>query len=123
MNMGMIRKVSPPSQWTQDGWEQEDFYRRVYDFEKHHFSARTNYNVFWSANNYEMPNPIPRLDTEIEYWYGTSETKARRADIDCVRKTFSQTRFRELKGYAHAQLVVVHPEGFCKTAMQFLGEG
>lgn len=66
-NMGMMRKVSPPSQWTQDGWEQEDFYRWVYDFEKHHFSARTNYNVFWSANNYEMPNSIPRLDTEIEY--------------------------------------------------------
>ena len=50
-SMTCMKLAAPPERWTPKGEDPEEHYRRIFDFEKHHFSPRTIYNVFWSTNN------------------------------------------------------------------------
>ena len=115
----VMKLAVPPERWTPKGEDTEAHYRKIFDFEKHHFSPKTIWNVFWSTNNYSMPDPVPKVDTEIEYWYGEEEKKARRNDIKYVRKTYPQTVVHEFKGLAHAELVLMFPERFYNEIMRF----
>ncbi len=116
----IMKLAMPPERWTPKGQDPEEHYRRIFEFEKHHFSAKTIYRTFWSTNNYSMPNPIPCVDTEIEYWYGEEEKRARRRDLAYTRKTYPQTAPREFMGLAHAELVLMQPERFYREATRFL---
>lgn len=115
----VMKLAVPPERWTPKGEDPEAHYRKIFDFEKHHFSPKTIWNVFWSTNNYSMPDPVPKVDTEIEYWYGEEEKKARRNDIKYVRKTYPQTDVHEFKGLAHAELVLMFPERLYNEIMRF----
>ena len=66
-----------------------------------------------------MPDPVPAVDTEIEYWYGEEEKKARKSNLAYVRKAFPQTVSREFKGLAHAELVLMFPERFYQEVTRF----
>ena len=122
-SMTMMKLAAPPERWTPRGETAEEHYRKIFDFEKHHFSAKTIYNVFWSTNNYAMPESVPRVDTKIEYWYGEEEKRARRADLAYTQKAFPQTVSREFKGLAHAELVLMFPERFYEEVTRFMREG
>jgi len=108
----VMKAVMPPERWTPKGQDPEEHYRRIYEFEKNHFSSRSIYNVFWSANNYSMPDPVPQVSTVIEYWYGGGEKKARKDNISYVKRAFPQTEVREFGGLAHGELVMMFPERF-----------
>ncbi len=112
----------PPERWTPGGEDPETHYRALLEFYKQHYSPRTIYTVFWSTDNYSMPNPVPRVDTKIEYWYGEEEKRAREKehDIEFVSRTYPQTVFREFKGLAHAELVMMFPERFAREVKRFL---
>jgi len=116
----LMKLAMPPKRWTPAGQDPERHYRRIFDFEKHHFSSRTIYNTFWSTNNYAMPDPMPKVDTKIEYWYGEEERKARKNDLVYARKAFPQIVPREFKGLAHAELVMMYPERFHDEVIRFL---
>ena len=120
-SMWMMKLASPPERWTPPGEDPEEHYRKIFDFEKHHYSRKTIWNSFWSANNYAMPDPIPRVETEIEYWYGEEEQRARKADIAYVCRAFPQIALRRMDGMAHGELAMVYPERFYAEAMRFLG--
>ena len=122
-SMTLMKLAAPPERWTPQGEDPEEHYRRIFDFEKHHFSPRTIYRVFWSTNNYSMPDPMPRVDTKIEYWYGEEEKRARRNDLAYTRKVYPQTVAREFKGLAHAELVLMFPQRFREEILHFLREG
>lgn len=119
-NLWLMKKLIPPERWTPEGEDPEAHYRKVFEFEKNHYSAKTIYNVFWSANNYSMPDPIPHIDTLIEYWYGEEEKNARKNNLAYVRKAFPQTIPQEFKGLVHAELVLMFPERFRREIMRFL---
>ena len=89
-SVGAMKKVMPPERWTPEGEDPAEHYKKIYDYGKKHFSNRTIYNVFWSANNYPMPDPVPEVTTEMEYWYGEEERAARKADISYAKKSFPQ---------------------------------
>ena len=118
----IMRLAMPSERWTPEGVDPEDHYRKIFEFEKNHFSSKTIYNVFWSTNNYSMPDPIPAVSTQIEYWYGEEEKKARARNLAYTCKAFPQTVPREFEGLAHAELVMMFPERFYEEAMRFLGE-
>ena len=118
-NYGIMKAVMPPERWTPKGEDPEEHYRKIFEFEKHHFSSKTIYNVFWSTNNYSMPDPVPAIDTQIEYWYGEEEKKARKNDLAYARKAYPQTVAREFKGLAHAELVLMFPERFYEEVLRF----
>lgn len=115
----IMKLAVPPERWTPKGEDPEAHYRRIFDFEKHHFSHKTIWNVFWSTNNYSMPDPVSKVDTEIEYWYGEEEKKARKDDMAYVCRVYPQTVLREFKGLAHAELVLMFPERFYYEIMRF----
>ena len=84
------------------------------------YSPRTIRNVFWSGNNYALPETPTANDTRIAYWYGEDEEKDRRGNIRFLRRYFPQTQFHVFPKMAHAELVIVHPEKFCRSAEEFL---
>ena len=115
-----MKLAAPPKRWTPKGEDPEEHYSKIFEFEKNHFSPKTIYNVFWSANNYSMPDSIPHLETEIEYWYGEEERKARKNNLAYTLRAFPQTVPKEFKGLAHAELVLMFPERFHKEVMRFV---
>ena len=54
----VMKLAVPPKRWTPKGEDPETHYQKIFDFEKHHFSPKTIWNVFWSTNNYSMPDPV-----------------------------------------------------------------
>ena len=78
--------------------------------------------MFWSTNNYAMPDPVPKVGTRIEYWYGEEEERARRQDLAYTRRAYPQTVPRMFKGLAHAELVLMFPERFRREVIRFLRE-
>jgi hypothetical protein len=123
-SLRMMKLACPPERWTPKGEDPEEHYRALLKFYKQHYSPRTIYNVFWSTDNYSMPDPVPRVNTKIEYWYGEEEKRAREKehDIEFVSRTYPQTVFREFKGLAHAELVMMFPERFAREVKRFLEE-
>lgn len=119
-NYTIMKLAMPPERWTPKGEDPEEHYRRIFAFEKRHFSPKTIYNVFWSTNNYAMPDPVPAVPTQIEYWYGEEETKARRNDLAYTCKAFPQTVAKMFPGLAHAELVLMYPERFYTEVKRFM---
>ena len=120
-SIGIAKKVMSPERWTPAGEDPEDWYRRIFDFlGSKQFTAKTIYHAFWSANNWSCPDPVPAIDTEIEYWYGEEEKKARAEHLAWAQKHFPQLKPVEFPGLAHAELVMVQPERFHEAAMRFL---
>ncbi len=117
-----MKIAMPPDRWTPEGEDPEEHYRKIYEFEKHHFSSRTIYNVFWSANNYEMPDPVPAVKAKITYWYGEEEAEARKNNLAYTLAAYPQTVPHEFRGMAHGELVMMFPERFYSEATKFLEE-
>ncbi len=120
-NLAVMKLAAPPERWTPKGEDPEEHYRKIFDFEKNHFSSRTIYNVFWSANNYSMPDPVPAVDTRIEYWYGEEEKKERKSNLEYTCRIYPQTVPVEFKGLAHAELVLMFPERFREEILRVIG--
>lgn len=121
-SMALMKLAMPPERWTPHGENPKEHYRRIFAFEKHHLSPRTIYNVFWSTNNYSMPDPVPAVETKIMYWYGEEEARARKNDLAYTRKVYPQTVVQEFKGMAHAELVLMFPQRFYREVTRFLQE-
>ena len=69
-------------------------------------------NVFWSANNYELPHPALKINSRIEYWYGEYEKKARKNDMAYINSYFEGVTFRQIDGMEHGELVMIHLSRF-----------
>ena len=121
-NRAVMEAAMPPERWTPEGQDPTEHYDRVWAFLQDHMTDTTIYNVFWSANNYAMPDPMPELDTKMEYWYGENEKKARRANIRYARKAFPDITLREFPGLEHGELVMMFPERFHQEILRFGNE-
>lgn len=123
-SLRLMKLACPPERWTPEGTDPEAHYRALLKFFKQHYSPKTIYNVFWSTDNYSMPDPVPPVNTKTEYWYGEEERRMREKehDLEFVRKTYPQTVFKEFRGLAHAELVMMYPERFGKEMKRFLEE-
>ena len=76
------------------------------------YSNKTISNVFWSANNYELPHPALKINSRIEYWYGEYEKKARKNDMAYINSYFEGVTFRQIDGMEHGELVMIHLSRF-----------
>ena len=123
-SLRIMKLACPPERWTPKGEDPDEHYRALLKFYKEHYSPKTIYNVFWSTDNYSMPEKIPELSTKIEYWYGEEEKRAREKehDIEFVCRSVPQTVLKEFKGLAHAELVMMFPERFAREVKSFLEE-
>ena len=119
----VLEAAFPPERFTLPGHNPREEYDAIEAYLKT-YSNRTIRNVFWSGNNYALPNPPAPITTKIVYWYGGEEKKERRGNIRFIRGYFPRAQIRRIPKMAHAEMVLVHPEDFCRQAEEFfLGQG
>ena len=94
--------------FTSDEYSEEDlkYIEKVLGF----ISAKTIWRTFDSCNNYAMPKEIRADCPRTEYWYARTEEKARRWDIEYIRKQFPGTVFRVFENIGHGGLAALKPE-------------
>lgn len=117
----ILEAAFPPERFTLPGHDPVKEYDAMEQYLKT-YSDRTIRNVFWSGNNYALPNQPAEFGTKITYWYGEDEIRERRGNIRFIKRYFPQIQLREFPGMAHAELVIIHPEDFCRYADKFLTE-
>ena len=83
-------------------------------------SRKTLWRTFDSCNNYKIPQPIPKVDTQMHYWYADGEEKERKLDIAYMNQHFPQTEFKVLPKLGHAGLVLLKPDLFETDKLQFV---
>lgn len=115
----ILEAAFPPERFTLPGHDAVKEYDEIGRYLKT-YSDRTIRNVFWSGNNYTLPTMPAGSGTKITYWYGDDEKKERRSNIRFIKRYFPQIRIHGIPKMAHAELVIVHPEEFCRYAEKFL---
>lgn len=118
-NRKVLEAAFPPERFTPPGRDPKKEYDAMEAYLQT-FTNRTIRRVFWSANNYALPRLPANTGTKITYWYGDDEKKDRRRDIRFIKRYFPQVRTHGIPKMAHAELVMVHPEEFCRYAEKFL---
>ena len=56
-----------------------------------------------------MPADVKTGCGRIEYWYASTEKKARKTDIEYIKNIFPQTVFREFENVGHGGLAALKP--------------
>ena len=118
-NRKVLETAFPPERFTLPGHDAVKEYDEIEHYLKT-YSDRTIRNVFWSGNNYALPVTPAGSSKKLTYWYGDDEKKARRSNIRFIKRYFPQIRIHGIPKMAHAELVIVHPEEFCRYAEKFL---
>ena len=118
-NRKVLEAAFPPERYTQQGHDPVKEYDAMERYLKT-YSSRTIRNIFWSGNNYTLPETPANCGTKIAYWYGDEEKKDRRGNIRFIRRYFPHIRIHGIPKMAHAELVIMYPEEFIRYAEKFL---
>ena len=117
----LLEAAFPPERFALPGHDAAEEYDALERYLKT-YSERTIRNIFWSSNNYTLPAAPAECGTKLAYWYGEEEKSDRRGNIRFIRRYFPQIQLREFPKMAHAELVMIHPEEFCRNAEAFWTE-
>ena len=117
----ILEAAFPPERFTLPGRDSVKEYDAIAAYLKT-YSDRTIRNLFWSGPNYALPEVPAKHSTKISYWSGADDKKERKYSIRFIRRYFPQIQLREFPDMAHAELVMIHPEEFCRYAEAFLDQ-
>ena len=92
--MKVLEAAFPPERFTIPGHDPVKEYDAIEAYLKT-YSDRTIRNVFWSGNNYALPQMPAAGGAKITYWYGDDEKKDRRSNIRFIKRYFPQIRIFE----------------------------
>lgn len=81
-----------------------------------HCSCRTLWRTFDSCNNYKMPKPVPKLESQLHYWYAEHEEKARKWDIRYIKENVPGCTFQKIPGLGHGGLATLQAAAVCGAA-------
>ena len=109
----------PPERFTLPGHDAKQEYREIREYLKG-YSNRTVWNIFWSANNYDVPETAPRMDTEIQFWVGEDEWDSRFRDLKWAEQYLPKMEVVIIPHMMHGEFVMTHPEEFAEKAFSFL---
>ena len=73
-SMTLMKLAMPPERWTPEGEDPDEHYRKIFDFEKHHFSPRTMLNL--------LTVPVERMNEIAEHPAQTGMTDFRPVGYD-----------------------------------------
>ena len=116
-----MKAAFPPERFARDPDNADAEYLEIQRYLKT-YSDKTIWNIFWSANNYAVPHPAPKLDTAIRFWVGTEEWGSRFRDLKWYRKYLPQLEVVELPGMMHGEFVMMHTKAFAEKALEFFDE-
>ena len=117
----LMELAFPPERFTLPGQDAREEYRKIRQFLMN-FSDRTVWNIFWSANNYQVPETAPKMDTKIQFWVGTEEWGSRYRDLRWVKAYLPQMEVVRIPNMMHGEFVMSHPQQFAEKANAFLLE-
>ncbi|MDO4845145.1 MAG: alpha/beta hydrolase [Oscillospiraceae bacterium] len=117
-SIGAMKAAFPPERFARDPGKADEEYRKIQQYLKT-YSNRTIRNIFWSANNYEVPYPAPKPDTVIQFWVGTKEWGSRFRDLKWYRRYLPQLELVEIPDMMHGEFVMMHPKAFAEKALAF----
>lgn len=118
----VLEKAYPPERWTLPGRDPAKEYDELTAYLKT-YSSRTVKNIFWSANNYKLPQKPADTDCKIIYWYGEEEEKARRGNIRFIKQYFRGIQTMAVPKMDHAELVMIYPSEFYCLAKEYFTQG
>lgn len=118
-NRKVLEAAFPPERFTLPGHDSVKEYDAIAAYLKT-YSDRTIRNIFWSAINYARRRRLPRAARRSPTGTAADEKKDRKYNIRFIRRYFPQIQLREFPNMAHAELVMIHPEEFCRHAEEFL---
>ena len=116
-----MKAAFPPERFARDPDHADTEYREIQRYLKT-YSNKTIWNIFWSANNYVVPHPAPKLDTVIQFWVGTEEWGSRFRDLKWYQRYLPQLELVKIPGMMHGELVMMHPAAFAEKALEFFDE-
>ena len=116
-----MKAAFPPERFARNPDHADAEYREIQRYLKT-YSNKTIWNIFWSANNYAVPHPAPKLDTVIQFWVGTEEWGSRFRDLEWYQKYLPQLELVKIPGMMHGELVMMHPAAFAERALEFFDE-
>ena len=111
----------PPERFTPEGCDPVQVYDGVMAFLRT-LSNKTIWNVFWSANNYSVPD-TPRGRAELLFWVGADEWSSRFRDLKWARGYFPNMRVRTIPRMMHGEYVMIHPKDFVQDALAYFEDG
>ena len=117
----ILELAFPPARYTQRGHDPVREYDAMERYLKT-YSDRTVRNIFWSGNNYALPQSPACGGSGVAYWYGAEEKRDRRGNLRFIRRYFPQIQIREIPRMAHAELVLLYPDEFVRYAEEFLNQ-
>ena len=118
-NRKILEAAFPPERFTLPGHDPKKEYGAIEAYLKT-YSDQTIRNIFWSGNNYVLPKTPAKIGTKITYWCGDEEKKDRRSNIRFIKHYFPQARIHGIPKMAHAELVMIYPEEFCRYFDKFM---
>jgi len=121
VSIKFMEMMFPPERFTMPGHDAGKEYRELQAYLKT-YSDKTIWNIFWSANNYEVPKTAPEMDTKIQFWVGTDEWGSRYRDLDWTKKYLPQLEVVKIPRMMHGEFVLIHPQEFVDQALGFLDE-
>ncbi|WP_409069504.1 hypothetical protein ACFLKC_04235 [Clostridium caseinilyticum] len=63
---------------------------------------------------------MPKIKTDIQYWYGSREKKARLSYIKYTEKNFPNIRFKEIEDMEHGEFIIMHPKECASMIVNFI---
>ena len=117
-SIAAMEAAFPPERFARDPANAKVEYAEIRRFLKT-FSNRTIWNIFWSANNYSVPKPAPRIESEIQFWVGDEEWKGRYRDLRWTQSYLPQIEVVRIPHMMHGEYVMMHPEAFAAQALAF----
>ena len=120
-SVSVMKSVFPPERFAHDPGNADEEYEQIREYLKT-FSNKTIWNIFWSANNYAVPEQVPTIDTQIQFWVGEDEWKGRFRDLKWTKEYLPQIEVVKIPHMMHGELVMMHPDAFAERALAFLSE-
>ena len=115
----LMEAAFPPDRFARDPQNAGQEYEQIRQYLKG-YSNKTIWNIFWSANNYEVPGTAPQLATELQFWVGTDEWNSRFRDLKWAKRYLPQIEIVQIPHMMHGEFVLMHPQAFAEKALEFL---
>lgn len=114
----MMELGCPPERYARDPAHHRAEYEEIRKYLKT-FSNRTIWNIFWSANNYSVPEKAPKISSQIQFWVGDEEWKGRYRDLKWTKEYLPQIEVVTIPHMMHGEYVMMHPKEFAQQALAF----
>ena len=118
-SLKLMELTFPPERFTLPGHDAKQEYKQIQQYLKG-YSNKTIWNIFWSANNYEVPDTVPDIKTRIQFWVGEDEWGSRFRDLKWAEEYLPQMEVIKIPHMMHGEFVMVHPSEFAEKAFEFL---